>query len=482
MIEFQLDYGGYDSRFLGIVLKFFSRESFDLFSQISGATPENVIKIGNRYLLLDESKFFQFCSVSTILPHELRHYHDSLLSPYSNMLFRLRIMSAINGSVLTNFLFQHYELIPVPLEIWLKKPFADKSKRIAWWTKKTNIDRDKLFIYPPNEVEKNINIHLKTYEAIGELVKNKNILDNEEVIIRPFQVFEASAVITQLQNIYNVFGEQHFDGYLDSLNKSDKYTIVLTLLLSLYLQRKENPHFVPLSAIVFWCLMGDYRTDKFKACPSYRFKNLYEYLKTHRLPSKGSNFSDFFEEWSMKLDLSRIEDSFESILVSNEKFENEVKNTVVKNKDTYEEFLKFLALHNLAVKEMIRIYKHDPIQYINTYEYVNNLSHWVAAPIMIEFPFNSKKFIFSIKEIEQNYNVRISKLIDKNTIDLRRAVAYEQFGGKVVFENSELNANMFDEMVLSDFFFSKLSRDSSDFEFVRQAILKPKNKYCPELY
>jgi hypothetical protein len=137
----QDDYGGFDSTFVGLTLRFWPK-SWDLFLRFHAKDrdPEEVIRIGNSALNKGADEAFDTFSMGTVMMHELRHFHDFILSPYGNHLFRLRLLAAVNGVQVIGGLRAKNPVIPVPLPKWRRMQSGERTILAARWSKMLRLD------------------------------------------------------------------------------------------------------------------------------------------------------------------------------------------------------------------------------------------------------------------------------------------------------------------------------------------------------
>jgi len=122
-------FGAYDPRFLGTQVTLNSNEAVATFNEF--------------YV---DRKVFQFDPLDpravdkvwlgTVLEHEVRHFHDALISPYSAKLLRLRLEIATNfDQVFNDMVAAGFETgcncVPVPAEKWIELSEQERGVLIA---------------------------------------------------------------------------------------------------------------------------------------------------------------------------------------------------------------------------------------------------------------------------------------------------------------------------------------------------------------
>ena len=93
-MSIQLDYGGFEPTFIGITANISTRNALDywLSEHFAGLQVDLAS-------LTTDARFEYLCTAST-LAHELRHFHDFLISPYSARVFKHRVEIAVMASEL----------------------------------------------------------------------------------------------------------------------------------------------------------------------------------------------------------------------------------------------------------------------------------------------------------------------------------------------------------------------------------------------
>src|ERR1043166_2489717 len=86
----QRDFGGFDPSFVGVTLRFENEDAWRRY-QAQNASPTPLSVKG----LPPESRF-EALSLASVVSHEVRHFHDFLISPYSARVFSLRLKALIN--------------------------------------------------------------------------------------------------------------------------------------------------------------------------------------------------------------------------------------------------------------------------------------------------------------------------------------------------------------------------------------------------
>src|SRR5262249_2557601 len=81
---------------------------------------------------------FALMAEMTVLEHELRHFHDFLLSPYGQMLFRWKLQAWFNGFQALVLLLRAADqsganCLPIPVARWCRMTEEKRRAQIMQW-------------------------------------------------------------------------------------------------------------------------------------------------------------------------------------------------------------------------------------------------------------------------------------------------------------------------------------------------------------
>lgn len=472
-IGLQNDFGGFDPKFSGVSMKFQEAEAYKLFWKINGMDrdPETVVKIGNEALESNDSNTaFTTFSIGTTLLHELRHFHDSLLTPFGNHIFRLRLNATVNGLQVGEKASDNRKFIVVPFSRW-KGSSEERIEKVIQGTGLL-IDDKKLINFPI--LGDNLSVAYdqvyKAYEAMNNLVYT-NATEDMSYSIQPFHIFEASAILVQAQNVYTVFGEKQFELFyqqvLSDTNLSN-YSIVLNLLDSLFIRKNWPINQKIRSTIISWCLFGDYESDGWDACPVNRFLKLFAHLARSNEPPTPGNAIEVFSYWDQLFNLTPVMDSLLKVSDTNKKVFNQLLK-VNENVQIYEDLLSIFDARIKARDYMMDLLSSDMNSYVYPYEYQEKAEQWVSAPIKIQF--QGIGLDANQPNIKSFFDIRRSIKTNNNAELIEDAVLKQQTTG-IEFFDTELVTKVNDMFLMTDYYFRTSYRDEKDFDFVRESIRK----------
>jgi hypothetical protein len=121
-------FGAFEPRFYGISFLLETPSMFQAWAALSG------ISSGDRPAL----PVFEHTCLQTAIEHEMRHFHDALVSPFANVILMLRMMATFNGLKLLNRAQRSgANLLPVPVKTWMamspeKRTSAGRPANPGW--------------------------------------------------------------------------------------------------------------------------------------------------------------------------------------------------------------------------------------------------------------------------------------------------------------------------------------------------------------
>jgi hypothetical protein len=300
----QADFGGFNPRFMGVSMKLTSLEAFQIWQDYF---------IGEKNISDNEFSLLEVATRS-VLEHEVRHYHDFLISPYSSYLLRMRIQALVNGAVAFNCMSQlEGNCLPIPISRWLVMDEAERAAQLEDW--QTSIQppeesgwhpvvlpiksRDDLLIDTPPQIKDarqipvkeqfdlNIDAAVKGYMRIGQIVGGFGN-SSQYPERHPCNVYEATALTVQCVSIYQTQGELPALKFIEYLKNSNlgyarlwQQFFQLALLLGKQRPPEAQESGQETKAIMtmgVWCLLGNYQMESTKACPTVRYENLHAHL------------------------------------------------------------------------------------------------------------------------------------------------------------------------------------------------------------
>ena len=474
MIEgIQPDYGGFDPKYFGVTLRFSAEDSssWDLFNELRSASdqPAKILEMGNAALKGSTARAFEVFSVASVLLHEVRHFHDFLLSPYGNRIFRLRLMAAINGYQAAGYAKTTHSFVPCPIPAWTRKDQVERGAQASIWrTMLRSKQRFEDYEHVPEAAPLFEQTEL-AYNRIKDQLHNPDSVGNS-VSFQPSHVFEGSAVLAQWQHIYSVFGLEHSELFINVLlnePSAQPYSAALSLLKTVWDGTAVPLDSALMSAAIQWSLMGDFSSDGWSACPTLRFSRLLDHLRRRGPPAGNVPFNKLFAEWDSTLDVTPVADGFRNNAEANRKLVQKIIGIFHQLPVLHTAIPEVLAgaqLLEATHAHMVSKFLADHAGYVRPLAYQNNLDKWIAAPIAIQFVgggMNMPKHSLG--------GLKIHKAIEADggeLMILRYHLDAPTPG--VLFVNNETAQKLADLMTLIDFLFAEFKRDDPDFDVTRQ--------------
>ncbi len=409
----QLDFGGFDPTFIGATIRLSSRSSWNALEQFR-RNPENVPPVSH---LSDEERF-EALSITSVLSHEVRHFHDFFIAPYHAQIFLRRIRALANVlQTIAHFKRGNANIIFLPITQWCRLNYRDREKVIRQIRPRRllrpwrSVDLPFIegdFDIPKSPIELNDIAVDKAQEVLiriasFQLEKIDDFTSDNHIPIQPWQVLEITGLITQIQDIKNTYGASDADFFIKKIMslKDNPYATTIRLIAALW--RGEDEPFIKIGAMAVWALLGSYKKDQWSACPGYRFE------RVSRLVAKDGSCNirsdndlvNLFNRWSRELNLSTVEEGLaethELFHHLEKSFSEMLKKTGIK--DAIDFIPTFLEGIIKASDHMIFSFKESPLTYTDPVKYIGHYDKFVnpLLRIICEEPYRLQE---SIEKLE----------------------------------------------------------------------------------
>lgn len=295
------DYGGFNPRFIGLSYLFDSADDYNMVHEYMTES-EQLSKTGNADATLHR------IALLSVVDHENRHYVDFLLSPYSMMVFRMRLQGLINAIQALNVIRGiEGDVLPVPLSRWATLTKSQRETRRADWSDLFGRDirpvslpawsRDDLVtnvaptvesiahLPDQREFERYAEAAIRAYLRIGQLTEGFDVPETA-LYLRPPYVHEVSALTVQLAAVWVGQGLAEFlrlSSFLLDSEAPQARAFQLCFKLASLLEHEtggsglDQSLLLPLRRILTittWALFGNYQLDGARGCPSSRLIRL----------------------------------------------------------------------------------------------------------------------------------------------------------------------------------------------------------------
>lgn len=311
----------FDGRFLGIDLSWTSGNDFWL-----GPGEREPVEAAPR----DAPDRVESMLRRTSVAHELRHFHDFLLSPVGSVVARARFLATVNTLQLLSLLPLHQAsevTLPVPIGRWLAMPEATRQEYLQRAT--SLFERTGSPLAPPVDLpfvsKLRISDHEQKGESLEELSGSRDEVlaqaidgivgqfsrvdyffggvETDSGAMYPSFPFEASGIVAQLQHIGHCFGPGAIAEARDLLASQPNYAEVLA---SLFLAGGPvgGNWAIPLpdaSTLYVYALLGSCEPSSYYAQPLVRQSLVMQHLFRNG-PEKETDIPTLFEKWDQVLD------------------------------------------------------------------------------------------------------------------------------------------------------------------------------------
>jgi hypothetical protein len=298
------DFGGYDSRFLGIDVKVNSADPRLVWGLLFANCSLTAATSFNFDLINSEKDWFSFLSAITLHTHESQHLVDYLYSPWGGEILRCRMRLSTILTNQTGMLVQYGRLsddrrirhIPAPYARWCQMPPAERIRRLSSWNSERrhrnlpdiNIEAE---TFAREGTSRSVKENFFDFMVPGPLhhtcifaydrleylnSTSKVAMDKRKTkFFSASAIFEASAVLAQLQMIAGTIGDERCWGYLKMLLTSphSNYNIALIMIYHAVYDRFNAVFSIEFAtAVIAWSLLGDIRAGAFESqSPTRRF-------------------------------------------------------------------------------------------------------------------------------------------------------------------------------------------------------------------
>jgi hypothetical protein len=405
----QSDLGGFDPRFLGITVRFNTPDEFDRFNARNYAFTVAQLEA------MSDDQAFCYLAEMTVLAHEARHFHDFLLSSYGQTFFRWKLQAYFNGSQALGLLAHGAKssganCLPIPITRWARMDQADRTAQIQQWNRGPkkppgggnwrpppvpqqpsqfiNLPKSGAAIPldGPDALPLLLATTIRAYDKASELLNNPDSA-KAPTPLQPWHIMEVSALLVQTQEIINIGGDALAGRFLASLETSGFPKSAVRLfqaLQSLWHDRRSAPELSDLASIVTWSLMGSYKRDGWRACPTHRIANLFKLLQISGPPPKHQPLKLTFRKWAEATGLSDPIGALKDQVDSNKELIRSYSAAVKRGSRVTTSFRGAQVLHQ-ATSIMLQAFDRDPEQYVSPKRYLTGLNLYPRPAVRCEF-------------------------------------------------------------------------------------------------
>jgi hypothetical protein len=406
----QTAYGSLDHRFVGISLRFQTSEAFEDFrNSFTGPLVRSE----------DPNRAREQLWTASVYEHELRHFHDFLLSPFSTTLFRLRITAALNGS---SYLLNGTELsrelrhpaMPIPFGKWVYYSPSRRKEQIEMWSRIAppapgehwspfpipyfNATQTSVMTSPTGQwdepfssgdldsLETLMYLTVNAYESMRSYATG--FASELGVSIRATDVFELLAILLQAHVILRAIDQRAMRDFLAEVLTTARYGPTLALFLDPFIKSGIFAGNVGHAALT-WAIVGrpfgwtDDKRPMRLACPGYRLAFLLKRFASDGIPSDETPCQDLFDTWDSAIGYIPVREGLESVIRANadalnkyRKMKNQIASLSTEIVPVFERFVK-------AQADLIERFLQDPDSYVHVDRYYDSVDGLPKPPVRI---------------------------------------------------------------------------------------------------
>lgn len=425
-------YGSFDGRFVGISLEL-DRDSLERgslpWAPLDGLKPAGPSPILSR---LDPETALEDLLQATAIAHEVRHFHDFMLSPLGSKAILNRLLGAANAFPLVPRFAAHDGVLPVPLSVWIEMP-ADQ--RDAYWRRASRLAAATgTPMMTPIEIPFAPSVGIDGPDLKGRrdpsgrastVVFDEDLVDEATLLVasqfaraefllgavvvqdlqwQPGQLFEAGALLVQLHQIALLTNEEVMEAALASFMTEDSdYATVLERMARIFgvqagsdgMRLRVSPTEILL--VSTFALLGSCRPHDYYGQSVVRFSVIAQHLHKEPPLMKGDSVRDQYEKWDRVL----VEAGFEfeptlpgleaSMATDLRLAEMLAEDLQVRSEQGPAATPKLVCIEFLRARvEVCARFLEDPDAYIRPGRYLSGLDRLPRPAVQVSFPGSSQ--------------------------------------------------------------------------------------------
>jgi hypothetical protein len=446
----QTEYGGFDTRFLGVTLRFHSSAPGEL-ARFLALAFEPASRVRHRF----DAESLQDLAMVSVLEHETRHLHDYVLSPHGNAIFRRRVAAMLYGmrafGVLRNC------SVAVPLVQWRRMSGEQRRTQQEIW--------DEPVVGMDGMDEDELRRAAQCYETI----RNDLVAPGE---FQPVDLYEASAVLAQTVAIESMLGQAGAARFLGAVLRGElpvRYVRVIRTIVSLW-ERKGGrpPDLRELSAVTSWALLGASHLKDEDDPPTRRLLRLLEHFIRNGLPDLDRELRDAFAAWDTALGYRSVRDVLADNALANRNLAAQLASAETNGSDGLATTVVETCRRGIdcligANETMARLYTDDPDEYVDPDRYFTSRRK-LDGPVRLDFVGG----VVRQETLPTGFEI-YSALGDPATgrSGVRTALLCLRTPGAI---DGQVAITVASHLMLFDYILSDLNRQDPDFDLARQQL------------
>ena len=333
-----------------------------------------------------EDERFLILGYASAVSHELRHFHDYLLSPIGVMDGRDFAMAAIN-LLPAMIILRQEEKVVIPLQAW--ETLSDRLCSILNRAGKGTLGRK-----PPERTRGYTQAVEERFQSV--LPRQELSVESPVGSITTAHIVECSALAVQAAYLILNYGAESWPVFRDGLNRIDRtgnYTRV-SHLWDFALQWRPagaNFSYAVLNSILFMSLCGfpdEAQSNGLRDDPPFRLVSILDYLAKRREMPVDGTILPILDDWArdagvpamseaLNLAMRAHREYFTGVFAEMSSLEQTLRVPIYSG--TRELLEAWMASREHMAEEFLR----DPLTYLDPVRYLRNRDRFVACPMYL---------------------------------------------------------------------------------------------------
>jgi hypothetical protein len=284
-----LPFGSFNPRFYGVSLTVGDRERFEALREYHNAETLTPGAAGEGRQSIEE--------ISTIsaIDHELRHFHDFLVSPLGTVMMGLRMQASINGVQAAMAIKRcGGQYAPAPVGRWMQWNIAARQEWIRSTGRFFGIERLEDFVVLPSGVDiSHLTVNPGAHSIQDSLAPEQELAGHAKAAAQAYSsmkswrqqrvsdvgfdvaaddIFEAAAHIVQMQAVWNGQGAAAAETFLRFvLTSATRHLRPLQVLWTALERAPQTVSAQRISELITWMMLGSGEDLAARGNPAFRY-------------------------------------------------------------------------------------------------------------------------------------------------------------------------------------------------------------------
>jgi len=395
--------GRYDPRFLGVTIRarrIADVHSYRLHDRTARPEPAILGRLGDTEIVSDLSRL-------TVLDHEIRHFHDSLLFPFGRRATRSRVYASYNGFIVAMTLLElkgDAKALPVPLQDWLLMPQGHR----AAFLESVSISGSRPLIPPlpilePDDDVRDLidadlggrkdslipacRVTMSDYRMLEALWRSP-YSEDERPDVPTVAIWEAAAVICQLAAIAALTDHNTMNRFAEWVSRQGPpvYRKGITALHRILDAMDWSPTLRNLLVVATWSQMGQFETEMWESSPVARISRLLTVAQEGMRWAEDAPFVDCIRGFDETIEADSVAGLTLGVADMN-KFADRMTHDDGSGRGPLEPamFTRLIA----ARRDMVREFSADPDSYVDPASYLGATERYPRPCVGVVYPVDS---------------------------------------------------------------------------------------------